>query len=428
MKCISILLTLFMLFSCASREIRGNKLSEPSLSPVFSNTETPEGYAPLFIYRKPFERNPYGAMKVFIDDQKIIELGNGVFTKVYLRPGKHKFKLTFHEGKHEEYRAQHMSLDQPLTTDKIWLLVSDYSGKSNELIHSDFQKVRILLSEQNYLESPQKIVNSLNVTNEDKELWATFVNKNSVTAMDNFLYLYPYSPYAKDAKNRKEQLIKAEKEQYKLAFSKAGNTGIMKFLKEFPQAHNKEQALKEVIKRSQNRNDMLAVYTLSPESVKFMPLKYKYEFELFNIGPDLMKIKDIYSLLKKDKLSPGIVSAKIIASSGLYKEFSVDEIKFLQQKSIPDNVIESMITSTSKANDEIKQTQKNDELMNQIKKLIAESQQKVSSESIKKDDGNSTIECIKQKSALEACAATTSGFIKMACDAAAKASFECTSF
>ena len=99
---------------------------------------------------------------------------------------------------------------------------------------------------------------------------------------------------------------------------------------------------------------------------------------------------------------------------------------YLQQKGIPSQVIESMILSTTKAHDEIKNAQKDDAMMKQIKELIENSNQKVSAQDIKNDGGNSTIECIKQKTALEACARTTSGFIKMACDAAARSSFECS--
>jgi len=423
MRYLSYLILITILFSCGSGSI-GDNLEGSKLNEVFSTDGAPEGYATLYIYREARSATALGVMLVLIDQQKIIELGNGSFTKIYIKPGKHHFKVKFYES---DNMSQEFPQGNDITAGSIWLLMTDYFGETKKLLPYKLDGIKAMLAERPFQESSQKMVSTLNITNEDRELWVEFINKNSVNAMDNFIYLYPYSPYAKDAKNRKEMLIKNENLELARARKKAGPAPLMSFITLYPQAHNKEVALKEAIKRSTTRNEMKNLAMKFPESISLMPAHYKMEFELMNIGPIDMKIEKISSLLNKEKLPAGIVSAKVLASAGMYKDFSADEIRFLQKMGIESQVIEAMINSNTKAQDEMRQAQKDEAMMKQIKELMEKSQQQVSAQTVKNDGGNSTIECIKQKSALEACAQTTSGFFKMACDATARASFNCTS-
>ncbi|PIP89158.1 MAG: hypothetical protein COW01_00265 [Bdellovibrionales bacterium CG12_big_fil_rev_8_21_14_0_65_38_15] len=422
MKFFILILSHVFLQSCGSGSI-GNQLDQNKLNDVFSTSNAPEGMVTLYIYREARAATAYGVMRVLIDGVKVHEIGNGSFTKIYIKPGKHQFYLKFYE---DDSMAQTIDSKSPMTADKTWLLATDYFGKNKRLLPMPMESIKAILTDQYYQEPLQESVQTISVTNEDRDLWRDFVSKNSVTAMDNFLYLYPYSPFAKDAKKRKEDLIKKESKDYSTAKKSQGPKKILSYLSEYPQAHNKKDALKEAIRRSSSANQMSEIFKMFPESSALMPAKYQLEFELMAIGPSSMKIENIYELLKKEGLPPGIVSAKILANAGLYKDFTSNEVRYLQQKGIPSQVIESMILSTTKAQDEIKNAQKDDAMMKQIKELIENSNQKVSAQDIKNDGGNSTIECIKQKTALEACARTTSGFIKMACDAAARSSFECS--
>lgn len=424
MRYLSYLILITILFSCGSGSI-GDKLEGSKLNEIFSTNGVPEGYATLFVYREERAATANGVMRVMIDQQKIIELGNGSFTKIYIKPGKHHFKVKFYES---DNMSQEFPQGKDMTAGSIWLLMTDYFGETKKLLPYKIDGIKAMLAERPYQESSQKMVSTLNITNEDRELWAEFVNKNSVNAMDNFLYLYPYSPYAKDAKARKEILIKNEIAEFSKTKKKSGPNSIIHFVEQYPQAHNKEEALKEAIKRTNSSSGMKTLASKFPESINLMPSHYKMEFELMNNGPEGMKIEQISKLLNTDKLPAGIVSAKVLASAGAYKDFSADEIRFLQKKGIPSQVIEAMINSNTKAQDEMKRAQKDDALMKQIKELMEKTQQQVSAQAVKNDGGNSTIECIKQKTALDACARTTSGFIKMACDAAARSSFECKAF
>ncbi|MCR4294686.1 MAG: hypothetical protein NUW21_04080, partial [Elusimicrobia bacterium] len=233
-------------------------------------------------------------------------------------------------------------------------------------------------------------------------------------------------PYAKEAKARRETLVQNEKREF--AKAAAGYRTILKYLANHPQAHNKEAALKEAIRLGRGSREMRAVYDAHPEASALMPAEYRMEFELLAVGPAELKISRISDYLTKDNLSGGIVAAKIVAQAGIYKDFSVPEIKFLQSRGIPENVIEAMITSTSKAREQVRQAEKDEALMKKIAELIADARQQVDSVAVKADGGNSTIECIKQKTALEACARTTGGFLRIACETAARSSFPCAAF
>lgn len=422
MKTLGGLLVLFLAAQGCGSGVKGVRLRPADADAVFTLDDAPPGYATMFVYREARAATAYGLMRVLIDGVKVYELSNGSFTKLHLKPGKHHFKLRFYDG---ESMAQDLG-DREITADKPWLLMSDYFGKTQKLTPLTLSQAKAMLAKRHYQAPPAAAVDTITVTEEDHSLWNDFKGKNSVTAMDNFLYLYPRSPYAKDAKERRETLVRNEKQAF--AQATGGSGAVLKYLASYPQAHNKEQALKEAIRRGRSVQEMRAIYAAHPEAAALMPAEYRMEFELMECGPAGMKVSAIRDLLVKDKLSSGIVSAKIVAQAGIYKDFSVPEIKHLQSLGIPESVIEAMITSTSKAQEQVKQAEKDEAMMKKIAELIANAQKQVDTATVQADGGSSTIECIKQKTALEACARTTSGFLKIACDAAARSSFPCAAY
>lgn len=419
MKKLSIFLVILAAQGCGAGG-KGVRL-QSRRAEVFSFNETPEGYATLFVHREARAATAYGKMRVFIDGVKVHEIANGSFSKIYLKPGKHEFTLRFYDS---DTMMQKLG-DREITADKPWLLRSDYFGQTKTLVPLDLAAIRAQLANRLYQEPPAP-VETITVTEEDRALWADFKSKNSVTAMDNFLYLHPLSPYAKEAKARRETLVQNEKREF--AKAATGHRTILAYLADHPQAHNKEAALKEAIRLGRGAQEMRALYEAYPEAAPLMPAQYRMEYELLSVGPAELRISRISDHLTKDNLSSGIVAAKIVAHAGIYKDFSVPEIKFLQSRGIPENVIEAMITSTSKARDQVRQAEKDEAMMKKIAELIADARRQVDSSAVKADGGNSTIECIKQKTALEACARTTSGFLRIACEAAARSSFPCAAY
>ncbi|MBT5096095.1 MAG: hypothetical protein HOM21_17710, partial [Halobacteriovoraceae bacterium] len=270
-------------------------------------------------------------------------------------------------------------------------------------------------------------IDSIYTSPEDKREWNNYANSTSVADLDKYMRRNPKSPFMATAKERRKEIYDNEIEEYRAARKKNTLSGYGNYLDSFPDAHNKNAVLKRMVKKMSKRATYSLYAETHPETVKFFPKAMKLDFQLMRIGPNGMTVRDILSHAKGG-LGLGMLSAKIKATNGAYKDFTIGEIKHLKKRGMKDKLIEAMINSTTEHNRQMKAAKQNKQMMAQIQELIKNSQKNVGSSSSSSSSAankNMPVECLKLKAALTACS-QAGGFLAMACKATARASFTCS--
>lgn len=261
------------------------------------------------------------------------------------------------------------------------------------------------------------------VTEKDKEDWALYSETKSVKSLDNFIRDFPHNYYVTQARIKKKKLIEIEKREFNKVRKINTLSSYSKFLEDYPTTTYRQRALKLMSSKLNNKNDYYEYADRFPDIVDYYPELMRYDLSLMSLGPRNMTIKDILKL-KEEGLGDETIGAKIEATNGPFKDFSVGEIKYLKKQGITEILIGAMIKSNTEYHRQLKATRENQEMMKQIKKLIAQSQKSGAVVATTKEEKNMPIECLKLKAALKGCSAT-GGFLAMACEATARASFEC---
>lgn len=422
---------IFFLVSCTSGISNRVGLAQDRIN-ALNMTPVNPNMAVVYIVRSASFTNSGITALFSVDGERIVGLENNSFTRIELPPGQHFFKNAMNEEElpgNKDY--QHfISRVYRIKTDDVniiqfesvkFILIEDILYGKNTL--------KSLVSTATYQIPDKSAYMTHHKTPEDEDLWNSFKSRNSIVAMDNFISKYPYSPYVKNANKRRRELINNEKTVFNKIASSKKESDFKNYLGKFPQAHNKNQALKKWVGalgfNKAKKRKYIALSNEYPNAVNYFPAKYKYEMQLMNLGPKTLTVGKLLALYMEG-IGEKTLAAKVLAKSSPYKDFEIEEIKYLKKKGLPDGLIEAMIQATTKYNDKITKTKQNSEMMAEIKKLISNSQNNISANTLKQDNTNMPIECLKLKAALAACN-ETGGLLNTVCEITARSSFSaCT--
>lgn len=261
------------------------------------------------------------------------------------------------------------------------------------------------------------------ISKKDREEWELYSNTNSVSSLNNFIRDNPHNYFVSKARKRRDELMKVQDSEY--AKAKKGNTldSYTKFLSDHPGSPLSADAFKRMARLIKSRPVYEEYADIFPGIIDYYPTGVRYDMSLMELGPRNMKVRDILNL-KKEGLGVRTIGAKIEATNAPYKDFSVKEIKHLKKRGMDEALIEAMIKSNTEYHRQMKAAKQNKEMMEQIAKLIAETKNSTTVKATTEEEKNYPVECLKLKAALKACEAT-GGFLAMACETTARASFEC---
>ena len=158
---------------------------------------------------------------------------------------------------------------------------------------------------------------------------------------------------------------------------------------------------------------LLAYLDLNPEALSAIEDDH---LRLLCTGPAKLRIIDIEKLVKNKK-KDSIIIAKINSTSGLYKDFTDDEMTDLKKMDISDEVVAAMIAATAEYHKE----QKRHQVSQAPAQIVQQQAQPVAQQQA--PESNSLSECVKLAAALKAC--DYSGLFSMPCKAVARSQFNC---
>ncbi|NQZ00460.1 MAG: hypothetical protein HRT45_07305 [Bdellovibrionales bacterium] len=196
---------------------------------------------------------------------------------------------------------------------------------------------------------------------------------------------------------------------------------LISFIDKNPAKEHRQKALKALAQLvpAVERREMAEKF---PDIVDYYSESEKLKFRLLQVGPADLRVKDVLRL-RAEGVAEGTLVSKVKATAAAYKDFSFAEIKALKSLGLTELLINAMIDTNTEFEKQAKLAKANEEMMAQIKKLMEQSRGSVSAEQIRANP-NTPVECIKQKAALKACE-STSGLLKIGCEATARSNFEC---
>jgi hypothetical protein len=161
------------------------------------------------------------------------------------------------------------------------------------------------------------------------------------------------------------------------------------------------------------KNDMQGLRVYLDEHPEALSTIKDSRLRLRYTGPAKLRIIDIEQLVKNKK-KDAIIIAKVNSTSGLYKDFTDDEMTELQKMGISDEVVAAMIAATAAYNKEQKQVSAAQQVITQ---QYADPQQQVA-------EASTPADCLKLVVALKGCE-QTGGLFAMGCKAMSRSQFNC---
>ena len=258
-------------------------------------------------------------------------------------------------------------------------------------------------------------------------LWKSIKKKKSSRAYQKYLDTVTDKTYLAQAKAALKLIRSKEKTALRKHKAK-GIAGLIAFCTQHPNSVLLEKELPGLYKKIERKKSFIKNYSRitskCPAAKKYQPAYY----ELLNVGPEGMKVKDAL-LLTSTGTGPGLIATKIKYSNKEYKDFKFDELAQLKRFGLDDQIVSAMLESTykkeQKTAEEYKKRAEQLAAENQRIKTQASRQQTVAASTSRKSEEKSMpLECIKLVAALKACD-QTSGFLSMGCKAIARSSTDC---
>ena len=437
-----------LLLGCASSELNPNPgASSNESKTVFQPVDLRDGKVPVFIRRLNIDEPGFMEQwpnAIYVNEQLIAVIKTGSFTMVRLPPGSHEISYSFSKNHprvdmlNPEYAntnvAKSLSVhskvyqipkNPTLVTMKVGF-EKESVGYLQDKLTTKMKNVRTNLENYDYLlATPGIQINSTFITSEDRHQWNSVKGSGSYHRLDTYLKQNQTSPFLKEAQRERENAKKQEQESFLGAQTLQQ---VSDYLEKYPHAHNRDTAeMRLLTLLADNQAGFLEYQKMAsrhPGMEERFPKHIKYELSLMKLGPQNLTVAKVLAL-SKEGLADATLAAKIRASQQSYKNFSIEEIRFLNQKGLNDKLISAMIEVTSEVERELKRAKKDAELMAQIKALIAKSQKNVPARSsLRAKEKNMPLECLKLKAAIEACD-QTGGLFNAACKAVAKSNFNC---
>ena len=131
-------------------------------------------------------------------------------------------------------------------------------------------------------------------------------------------------------------------------------------------------------------------------------------------GPDNLMVRDLQQLLR-DGIGVAILEQKVLASRGVYRDFSLDELRALKQMKVDDRLVAAMLKSS---NDNRKAVPAAVAARSEAPQVVA----RVAP--VAKEEDSMPAECLKLAAAVKACD-QAGGFLAMACKMGAESQFKC---
>lgn len=276
-----------------------------------------------------------------------------------------------------------------------------------------------------------------------ERLWLHYRNKDSAEAYARYLEFVTESPYRNEATTRLKAATDREGARI-VAATKSGNLAdLASYVGSYPDSPLRAKAMAALLalfERSPAKGE--AWVTLSSRCAA-CTAALPPEYAVLSLGPSGLTVGDILRLASQG-IAAEILAAKIESSRAEYKDFSFEEIGFLNSLKVPPATVTAMIRSThanaarnlaeenqrlkseNQALKEKKLSDENQRLQNENQKLRQQATQTaVPAESANAGAKSSVVEeCVKMAAALTACD-QAGGFLKAGCRAIAKSSFEC---
>lgn len=446
MRSLLLLILISLLPSCGTSVPKGS--SKDRDNALSDTTPSVEGNKVFFFSLKSSDSN---ARNLWVDGKRACALSDKTFCRVELSRGPHYLETIFSSDKTAEESVRgmnwsHLMREKFVESVSLKLFVSDTDNgpvhipmilrgytdpKHNFYSYWPFSQTKISFGKENVLSELKgysysvPLVSAFNtsyVTPKDKKEWELYGNTSSVDSLKSFKEKYPRNVYAGLAQQRLNEMDKDEKKRFDKTISNPSLKKLERFLDSNPSKVRREAALNKLLTFLKTPM-MRKKYAIKfPSLTAKLPKSERLSIELLTVGPEGLKVSNIIELTKKG-FGTSTLASKIKASQAPYKNFSFDEISQLKSMGVKSPLIDAMIDANTTYEAELKRAQQNKEMMTKIQSLISQSQDKVVAQDIK-DNPNTPVECLKQKAALKACG-QTSGFLKIACETTAKASFDC---
>jgi PDZ domain len=258
-------------------------------------------------------------------------------------------------------------------------------------------------------------------------LWKSIKKKNNTRGYQKYLNTVTDKTYHTKARAALKS-IKAKELSVLKTQKKRGIVGLIAFCNQYPDSILLGKELPALYKKIEGKKNFIQNYSKITNGCETADKYQPSYYELLNVGPEGMKVKD--ALLRTSKgTGVELIATKIKYSNEEYKDFKFDELENLKNFGLHDSIVSAMLESTYK-----KEQKTAEEYRKRAEQLAAENrriqlaasrqQASASASSRKTNEKSMPVECIKLVAALKVCD-QTSGFLSMGCKAIARSSTEC---
>lgn len=202
-------------------------------------------------------------------------------------------------------------------------------------------------------------------TRKEQLLYDQARNTNTVESYNAYLRDYPNGRYAKQVEERRSSLwgqrireldtiiANARNEKEDLLFSQAQRSNTLndydQFINEYPNSPLVPQAVTAIFNIFRERNDLLAFEDFlqnHPKYEQYLSNADRDRIVLRRVGPEGYRVRDLIQL-KKNGIADALLVARLNNTLGNYKDFSIEEIKSLQDMGLPNTIISAMILNAA---------------------------------------------------------------------------------
>jgi hypothetical protein len=262
------------------------------------------------------------------------------------------------------------------------------------------------------------------VTSSEERLWRHYRKLDTAEGYTRYLESVALSPYRDEAGALRTAAIERERSRIDAAVRAEKPAELASYLASNPGSPLRDEAVRaavSLLERSKSRGAAYSEFVdHCPHCAALLPRRYA----ILAVGPAGMTVADIVRL-QAQGVGADILAAKIEGGGGEYKDFSFEEIAFLNDLQLSSGVITAMIRSTHaqsarRLQDENRKLQQENVALRQ-----QQATQTAAAPAASAGAAPSVVEeCAKLAAALAACD-QGGGFLKTGCRIIAQSTFQC---